>query len=252
MKNDQQPLVILTLLCSFNSVSAESLDLLMASDTRTEQDREADQRRKPAQFMKFLDVREGMQVLDVFSGGGYYTEIAAAAVGTSGHVDAHNNQAYVNYIGKDKLSARYQDDRLPNTMQLIQEANALSLSPEKYDRVMLVLSFHDLYYVDIKNGWPQINADAFMAKIRKSMKPGGQIGIIDHATQKGADIKSAQELHRIDPAFIKQKMQEWGFTLSDEQDYLRNPDDPLTVPMWDPAIRGKTDRIVMKFSLTKH
>ena len=251
MKMSYKPFVLLTLFASFSVFSNPAVEALLSSESRTEQDKEADARREPAEFMTFLDLQSGMHVLDVFSGGGYYTEIASAAVGEKGSVDAHNNQDYVAYIGEDKLSARYKDDRLPNVTQLTQEANALALGDKKYDRVLLVLSFHDLFYVDEKNGWPKIDAPAFMTKIKQAMKTDGVIGIIDHNAKPGTDISSAQTAHRIDSGLIKKKMEKWGFELVGESKHLRNPDDPLDVPMFDPKVRGKTDRVVYKFAVAK-
>lgn len=248
MKFPVNTLLFMVLFSTFLSHANPALDKLLNSDSRTSQDLEADARRMPAEFMTFLDVQPGMQVLDVFSGGGYYTEIAAAAAGENGLVDAHNNQAYVNFIGEEKLSVRYQNNRLPNVVRLTQEANDLNLEKQKYDRVLLVLSFHDLFYVDEKNGWPEINAPKFMTAIKQSMKTDGVIGIIDHNAKPGTDISSAQTLHRIDPKIIKQRMQVWGFKLVGESNHLRNPQDPLDIPMWDPKIRGNTDRIVLKYT----
>ncbi|MCC2617417.1 methyltransferase type 11 [Aestuariibacter halophilus] len=243
-------IIALAALMTFSSpeVIADPLTKLLDSPERSEADRTADARRKPASFMAFLDVQKDMQVLDVFSGGGYYSEIAAAVVGPGGQVIAHNNQAYVDYIGQDKLSARYADGRLPNVKQLIQEANELSLPQQQYDRILLVLSFHDLFYADPDNGWPAIDAPAFMKTLRSSLKPGGLIGIIDHVAAPGTNTSVAQTFHRISPDIIIEKMQQWGFGLHKQADYLRNPDDPLTVPMWDESIRGKTDRVVMAFT----
>lgn len=251
MKMNYKPFVLLAFFASFTTFSNPAVEALLSSDSRSEQDKEADARRKPAEFMTFLDIKPGMKVLDVFSGGGYYTEIASAAVGQQGLVDAHNNQAYVTYIGDEKLSARYQNNRLPNVTQITQEANQLSLEKQKYDRVLLVLSFHDLFYVDDKNGWPKIDAPAFMAQIKQSMAAGGVIGIIDHNAKAGTDISSAQTAHRIDENIIKQKMQEWGFKLAGESNHLRNADDPLDIPMYAPKIKGKTDRVVLKYALAK-
>lgn len=231
--------------------SQPSVEQLLNSPERTIEDKKADPNRKPEKFMQFLEIQPGMKVLDVFSGSGYYTEIVATAVGPSGHVDAHNNQAYVNYIGAEKIAKRYQDNRLPNVNQIIQEANALSLRDNYYDRVLLVLSFHDLFYVDEKNGWPAIDAPAFMKVIGQTLNHKGILGIIDHAAAPGTDISSAQNAHRIDPAIIVKKMQEWGFTLVAEEDYLRNKLDSKTVPMWDESVRGKTDRVIMKFDYKK-
>lgn len=38
-----------------------------------------------------------MRVLDLFSGGGYYAEIAARGVGADGRVTRHNNRAYLSF-----------------------------------------------------------------------------------------------------------------------------------------------------------
>lgn len=215
---------------------------------RPEADILADGNRKPDQILAFFDLRPGMNVLDVFSGGGYYTELAARVVGATGHVDAHNNAPYVNYIGADKLEARYGEDRLPNVSQLLQDANSLDLAKNHYDRILFILSFHDLYHVDEKNGWAKIDDKVFMQRLLASLKPGGILGIVDHAAPADSGTEVGNTLHRIDPELIRQKMLDWGFKLVGEADFLYNPEDPLNVPMWDPKIRKKTHRVVMKFT----
>jgi predicted methyltransferase len=91
-----------------------------------------------------------MKVLDLFSGGGYHTQILSEVVGQKDKVDAHNNAAYVSFIGADKLEKRYADNRLSSVQQHIREANDLLLCDACYDRVMMMLTFHDLYYADVK------------------------------------------------------------------------------------------------------
>ena len=46
---------------------------LVASEDRSEADRTNDQRRKPVEFLAFMDVRPGMAVADLDAGGGYTT-----------------------------------------------------------------------------------------------------------------------------------------------------------------------------------
>lgn len=232
---------------SFGLHANSAVEQLLTNKDRTQEDKEADKRRNPAEFITFLDIKPGMKVLDVFSGTGYYTEIAAAAVGPEGSVDAHNNQAYVTFIGEEKLSERYRDNRLPNVTQINQEANELTLETAKYDRVLLILSFHDLFYIDDKNGWPEIDAPTFMSRLKAAMKEDAVVGIIDHNAVVGAPISTAQTLHRIDGEIIKNKMREWGFSLASESMHLRNVEDNKALPMWDPSVRGKTDRVVYKF-----
>ena len=46
-------------------------------------DRKDDAKRRPAEFLRFAEVRPGMQVLDVAAGGGATSELVALAVGFS-------------------------------------------------------------------------------------------------------------------------------------------------------------------------
>jgi predicted methyltransferase len=46
---------------------------------------------------------------------------------------------------------------------------------------------------------------------------------------------------------VKKEVLAAGFKLAGEADFLRNPDDDRAKRVFDPAIRGKTDRFVLKF-----
>ena len=240
--------ILVISLLSWPAIAADIYQQAVANPQRPAQDRDADSRRKPEQVLAFFQVKPGQKVLDLFSGGGYYTELASLIVGPHGQVDAHNNNAYIDYIGQEKLLKRYENKRLSNVNQLHQEANELSLCNQCYDRVLMILTFHDLFYVDEKAGWPAIDAPALMAKVQQSLKPGGLLGIIDHNAQPGASIEVAQSLHRIDPQLIKDYMQQWGFSLHAESELLGNPQDQGDLGMWDPSVRGNTDRAVLLFT----
>ncbi|KXI29299.1 class I SAM-dependent methyltransferase [Paraglaciecola hydrolytica] len=239
-------LITLSML-SWPTLALDIYQQALANSQRPEQDLEADPRRKPEQVLAFFQLKPGQKVLDLFSGGGYYTELASIVVGEQGLVDAHNNNAYLKFIGEEKLLKRYQHQRLNNVTQLHQEANDLTLCEDCYDRVLMILSFHDLYYVDEKSGWPQIHASSLMAKIRRSLKSGGLVGIVDHNAITGASIEVAQSLHRIDPKLIKDYMTQWGFSFKAESTVLANPQDKGDLPMWDPSVKGHTNRAVMLF-----
>jgi predicted methyltransferase len=220
----------------------------LAKESRPTEDIVKDASRHPDEVLRFFELKKGMQVLDLFSGAGYYSEIVSGIVGKDGNVDAHNNSAYINYIGPEKMHARYADNRLPNVREVHQEADDLQLCESCYDRVLMILTFHDLYYVDEKNGWNKINAPTLLGKIKKSLKPNGLVGIVDHVAPSGSGEQAGGTLHRIDPQLIKDKMKQWGFTLTGEADFLANPKDSGELPMWDETVKGKTNRAVMKFA----
>ena len=46
---------------------------------------------------------------------------------------------------------------------------------------------------------------------------------------------------------VRQEVEAAGFVFDSEGDFLRNPADPRTASVFDPAIRGHTDQFVMRF-----
>ena len=221
-------------------------DAAVASDARPESDRARDAGRKPAAVLEFLGIKPGMTVLDMFTGGGYYAEIIAGVVGDEGKVVAQSNQAYLGFVG-DEFEERFGSGRLANVEVLMAENNELSLEADTFDAVMLVLSFHDLYHSDPENSWAQIDLPAFLAELRKGLKPGGCVAIIDHYAEAGASAETGGTVHRIDPAIVIADMEAAGFVLDGQSDLLRNPEDDLTKIVFAPELRGKTDRFIMLF-----
>jgi predicted methyltransferase len=218
----------------------------LAAPSRLAADREQDTRRKPAELLAFFGVQRGSSALDLFAGRGYYSELLALVVGPTGRVVSHNNSAYLNGL-KDEHAQRFGDQRLPNVERLAAEGNELELEPESFDFVLLSNVYHDVYYVDAANGWPAIDGSRLLAEIFASMKPGATLGLTDHAAAPGSPAETGGTLHRIDPELVKRDFAAAGFVLDAESDVLRNPGDDLTKGVFDPAVRGQTDRFVMRF-----
>jgi predicted methyltransferase len=90
--------------------------------------------------------------------------------------------------------------------------------------------------------------DAFLKAVYAAMKPGGVIGVIDHVASPSYDTRATVEkFHRIDPEVVKADFKRAGFQFVGSSDILRNPADDHNVMVFDPKIRGKTDRFVFKF-----
>ena len=230
-----------------NSLNEQSIyELAVASSGRTDADRQRDAGRKPAEVLEFFGIEPGMSVLDMFSGGGYYTELLSLIVGADGKVVAHSNSAYASFVA-DQVAARYGDNRLANVEVLMAENNELSLPAEEFDAVMLILSYHDIYFVNPANGWPKIDGPAFVAELRQSLKPGGTLAIVDHYAEAGSPRETGGTLHRIDPEIIISELSEAGFQLEAKSQVLRNMDDDYAKNVFDPEVQGRTDRFVLRF-----
>lgn len=237
----------LTSLAAAEVQANEAIADALAAEDRLPEDRARDALRRPGEVLEFFGVEPGLNVLDLFSGGGYYTEIVSRVVGEEGKVLAHNNQAYLEYA-RDSVEQRYQPGRLGNVSQLVAEANELDFSGQSFDLALVMLTWHDFYYVDPENGWPEIDAAAMVSTLCAALKPGGVLGLTDHVAEAGSDpAQTGQQLHRIDPARITEDLEAGCFRFEGEIDVLRNPDDDRTQSMYAEGIRGKTDRIVYKF-----
>ncbi|WP_246028548.1 class I SAM-dependent methyltransferase [Shewanella atlantica] len=218
--------------------------LAVQSESRLERDIKRDETRHPREVLAFFEVEQGQRVLDLFSGGGYYSELLSYVVGGKGEVIAHNNQAYLPFA-KEDLDERSYAVRLPNVTPLLSEANDLELAADSFDRIFYILGFHDIYYRD--ETWPEIDDNKLVANLFRSLKPGGIVAIIDHDAVVGAGKETAQEFHRLSSEHVINKMTQAGFVLNDSADLLKNEADPLTISVFDKAIRGKTSRYMLKF-----
>jgi predicted methyltransferase len=213
----------------------------IAAAERSDKDRERDQRERPAELMAFAGVRPGMKVADVFGGGGYWTELFYRAVGPAGAATLVNNSPYWNFARED-LKTRFDGERLSAITRRTVETCDLKLGREQYDLILMFMAYHDIYWVDEAGGWPAIDTGNFVRQLHAALKPGGVLLIVDNAAAAGAGSSSVNELHRIEEAFAQQELESRGFKLERTWDGYRNASDDLSKLVFDPAVRGRTDR----------
>lgn len=239
--------------CSlFTSALAErhdpsaSIEAAVLNAERPDADTARDSQRKPAEILEFFGVEEGQQVLDMYSGGGYYTEILSNVVGDSGRVVAYNNNVYAG-MSAEQRTTRYADDRLANVEELIAANNAVELPEDSFDVVLFVLSYHDVYYLDGNRGWEKVDRDALLAEVFAATRSGGVVGIVEHIAAADTDPAVIAGLHRLDPELIKQDFIAAGFELNAESNILHNADDDLGLIPMLPQNRGRSSRAVLRF-----
>ena len=96
-------------------------------------------------------------------------------------------------------------------------------------------------------GAPQPDVKPFNKAVFDALKPGGVYLIEDHAAAVGAGPEVTFKMHRIEAAQVKAEVEAVGFKLVGESDVLKNPDDPHAKMVFDPSIRGRTDKLLLKF-----
>ncbi|MBW2384790.1 MAG: class I SAM-dependent methyltransferase [Deltaproteobacteria bacterium] len=213
----------------------------LSAGDRTEADKQRDAGRKPSLVLAFVGVEPGMTVVDLIAAGGYYTEVLAVAVGSKGQVYAQNPPRVLQYRegANDKaMTKRLEGNRLPNVKRLDQSLGAVELAPGSVDLAFTALNFHDIY-----NTSGSEVAQSFLKQVSALLKSGGVLVLIDHSG--GAENDNAK-LHRIEEVKVLEAVERAGFEVVATSDLLRNPADDRSLGVFDPAIRGRTDRFLLK------
>ena len=209
------------------------------SNARTDEQRARDVGRKPAEVLTLTELNEGDIVIELASIGVYYTEILVEAVG-DGHVYMMD-MPWTDRIGGDV--AREFDDAHDNATYIQAHYNEVQF-PEDVDLVTNVLFYHELI-----RELPEGNVDipGLNEKIYAALKPGGIYLVIDHNAEAGSGWRDAQTTHRIDADVLREEITAAGFRLELDSDLLANPEDDQTQRIFQPGMRGNTDRSVLVF-----
>ena len=205
-----------------------------------------DSGRRPAEVLAFLGLKPGMAAADVMTGSGYWAEIMANAVGPKGKVTAFEPSQFYNDPEEQKVWKAL-GERRPDIEFVRYPFEAFSAGGRRFDVVIINLNYHDLYWESAKYGIPRSDPQTFLKELFAAVKPGGVVGIIDHAGPAGDTRAIVDKLHRIDPATVKADFVAAGFTLDAQSPLLANPADDHSKLVFDPAVRGKTDRFLFRF-----
>jgi len=218
----------------------------LKNEKRSVEDRARDAGRQPAQVIAFLGIGPGDRVIDVIAAGGYYTEVLSLAVGEKGIVYAQNPINVLRFhdgAADKQLTARLADERLKNVQRLDMDLASTPIEAGSLDAAITALNFHDIY-----NDRGAQAAGGLLRLVYHLLKPGGVLGLIDHAGVEGADNK---KLHRIEESKVRAVVEASPFELEASSDLLRNPEDDHTKSVFDPEIRGHTDRFLLKLRKPK-
>lgn len=142
-----------------------------------------DARDRMGEFERVVElagVKPGMWVADVGAGEGYYSIRLSPVVGRRGRVLAEDILPEV----RDKLAQRVQRQNLENIAVSLGTPDDPNLPAHSLDRVFLVHVYHEVQ-----------SPYAFLWHVRDSLKPGGQIVVVD------AD--RPPQRHGIPPAMLK-------------------------------------------------
>src|SRR3989338_2920765 len=142
------------------AIDVAALNASLADPGRSDADKALDEARKPAEVLDFLGLEEGMTVLDIMSGGGWYTEVLSRAVGPNGKVYMQNGPAALARGTTEATVTARLEGRLTNVERLDKDITDLGLRADSVDFAITNLNFHDVYNRD------PAAAQAFLVSVR--------------------------------------------------------------------------------------
>ena len=162
-----------------------------------------DEQERPEQLLSALHIPRGATVADVGSGTGYFTWRLAEHVGPKGKVYAVDVQQSM----LDLTKATVAEHKLSNVEYILATDTSPRLPDRSVDFVFIAYAYHEF-------GDP----DAMMMGIKRALKPGGRVLILEYA--KESNIAPASPLHKMSFEEIRREIQPMGFVIDQLLDFL--------------------------------
>ncbi len=171
----------------------------------------SDPKNKPEQIIRAIGLKHGQSIADIGAGGGYFSLRFAEIVGEEGRVYAlDTNPEFLEYV---KNSA--EERGLNNLVTILVRGDRLNL-PEK-----------GLDFIFMRNVTHHIsNRVKYFRNLKDFLKPDGRIIIIDYKKDKPLTFRWLFR-HSIPKEVIKKEMEEAGYLLEKEFDFL--PEQHFTI-----------------------
>ncbi|MEY4514687.1 MAG: hypothetical protein RLZZ450_6809 [Pseudomonadota bacterium] len=232
----------------------DPLAAALASPTRKPENVKRDGYRHPRETLTFFGVRPGLNVIELWPGGGWYTEVLAPLLHEQGTLSV--------VVPTGKYLQPYKDfiASLPTVYDRVQVIEvtppALAFGPDGAADV--VLTFRNVH------GWvsggyaKQVHEAAF-----KALKPGGVFGVVEHRAKPGSSPEESAKTGYVSEEAEIALATAAGFVLEEKSEINANPKDTKDYAngVWSlpPSFRGgevdkekflaigESDRMTLRF-----
>ena len=227
----------------FDAVEAK-LKTAMASDIRTDAEKDRDRNRRPVATLKFFGLRDDMKIVELLPGGGWYTKLLAPVVNENGEFYAALGTGRISesLAGKPGFEAMHivgEDSKVyrkEGARSYTLETTGLGVTDAD-----MVLTFRNYHNFDAE-GRAAMNKAAFEA-----LKSGGVYAVVDH-TRRHMEQDNNENRRRIDPVLAIHEIEAAGFIFADFSDLHLKLDDELRYEVGRKTVTGNTDRWTLKFT----
>lgn len=147
--------------------------------------------------MDILGIKPGVIVADIGAGSGWFTVRAARRTGNGKVYAVDINPSFLQHIRE-----RARREGFQNVQTILDNDHDPLLPPNSVDAVLLLKTYHEI-----------AQPVPFLTNLRKALKPGARVGIIDR-NGKGDD-------HGIDAAVVVDEARQAGYKLAGQYDFVK-------------------------------
>ena len=244
-------------------VDPDPLAIAVAAPSRSAANVARDKYRHPAETLAFFGVRPNHTVVEIWPGGGWYTEVLAPYLANGGGRLLLAAPGW-GRSGIDKLKAA--NPSLYGSLAVadfpVFDGKPAEIAAGTADAVLTFRNVHNWrmgYRRDDKQDYSLV---AFR-QIYAMLKPGGVLGIEDHRLPETADAERERNSGYIKVSTVRALAEQAGFQFAGSSEINANPRDPADWPngVWTlpPSLRngdtdrekylaiGESDRMTLKF-----
>jgi predicted methyltransferase len=224
----------------------KALEQAVANPARSDKNRARDAYRHPVETLAFFGVRPTDTVVEIWPGGGWYTEILAPYLAAGGRLIV----AAPAGKGADGVAKRL--DANPALFGKVERANfptvlgGTGVAPNTADAVLTFRNVHNWGMGYLQPERTPYSEAAF-AELYAMLKPGGVLGIEDHRLPEDASAEREKSSGYIKVSTVRALAEKAGFQFVAASEINANPKDTTDWPegVWTlpPTLAlGDTDR----------
>ena len=250
------------------AADTDELNKTITGEHRSNANSARDQYRHPYQTLQFFGIKSNMAVVEVWPGGGWYTEILAPYLKNGGgSLTAAGFQISTvpKFLGKIQIDY---ETMLAASPALYKQIKVIELGPPKTfvlgpnNSADAVLTFRNAHNW-LKGGFEDDMFNAFY----NVLKPGGILGLTDHRAAENSSLAYMKKFGYLDQNLVIRLAKKAGFVLEATSEINANPLDTKIYPegVWSlpPTLRlkeqnkakylaiGESDRMTLKFRKPK-
>lgn len=219
----------------------------VAAPTRTEANKARDVYRHPAETLAFFGVKPTDTVVEIWPGGGWYTEILAPYLKDRGRLILANPKGEFGKTFSAKLdgdSATYgKVERVAFPASVL---GGTAVAPGTADVVVTFRNVHNWRGGYMKDDKADYSLEAFK-EMYAMLKPGGVLGVEDHRLPEKADAERERNSGYMKVSTVRRLAEQAGFKFAGASEVNANPKDTADWPkgVWTlppTYAEGETDR----------